>query len=404
MKRTWVVGQVLLAAVAMSAATVLAPAPAASAAGGGHMQSCDALQNAISHAANAVVLKQFVDHGCQPPPAPPFTAPSACANWEPPPTPAWCYPPPLPVSIGGGAGYDSYPVGATASRTFTVTNQTTASFDVTAVVIGGPDASDFTVTADQCSGITLAGGGSCGLTVSFAPSAARAFSAILAVSTTATGVVYSQLSGDGPVAPLSFHLTTSPADLWDYRNFDFLPPTMTGDAPDFGVINYTYTPNYSNVDVTTVDGDGLPYHGSMTATLTSDNCPSQVQGGPTYTFTAADGGTHRFLTSLGDAPTFTAVCTLRVHDLSGVTSDGTASGHVVGELCNDTDDNGNGAADELYPQVPVTPTAPNGTFNNNPRVAQSVTVGTGTQQQTGAWGCSADRTRVVPLTASGVVL
>lgn len=361
------------------------------------------LQNALDHSAKPVVLRQFVDQGCQPPPPPPFTAPSTCANWESLPLPSWCYPPPLPVSIGGGANYDSYPIGAATSHAFTVTNQTTSSFDVTAVVVGGSDASDFTLTTDQCSGITLAGGASCGLTVSFAPTAARAFSAVLAVSTTATGVVYSQLSGDGPVAPVSFSMTTSPPDHWDYH-YDFLPPTVTGAAPAFGVVTYSYTPNYSNVDVTTVDGNGLPYHGSMTASLTSDDCPYQVQGGSTYTFTAADGGVHRFMTSLGDVPTFTRVCTLRVHDLSGAASDGTAPGQVVGELCNDTDDNGNGAADELYPQVAVTATAPNGTLNTNPHAAQSVTVGTGTQQQTGFWGCSLDQQRIVPLTAGGTVI
>jgi len=395
--------QVLLAVIVTAAVTVLSTAPAAEAAGGGESKSCAGLQNALGHSSNPVVLLQFVDHGCQPPPPPPFTAPSACANWETPPLPSFCYPPPLPVSIGGGANYDSYPIGAATSHAFTVTNQATSSFDVTALVVGGPDASNFRVTTDQCSGTTLGSGSSCGLTVSFAPTAARAFSAILAVSTTVTGVVYSQLSGDGPVAPVSFHLTTSAPNPWDYH-YDFLPPTVTGAAPAFGVVTYTYTPNYSNVDVTTVDGDGLPYHGSMTASLTSDDCPYQVQGGSTYTFTTTDNGSHRFMTSLGDAPTFSAVCTLRVHDLSSVASDGTASGHVVGELCNGADDNSNGAADELYPQVAVFGTAPNGTHNTNPRPAQSVSVGTGAQQQTGIWACSVDQQRVVPLSAAGTVI
>lgn len=311
--------------------------------------------------------------------------------------------PQLPVSVGGAANYDSYPIGTGTSHAFTVTNQTASSFDVTAVAVGGPDASDFTLDADSCSGRTLAGGASCDLTVSFTPTAARAFSAVLAVSTTVTGVVSSQLSGDGPVAPVTFHLTTSPPNIWDYH-YDFLPPTVTGAAPAPGVVTYTYTPNYSNVDVTTVDGDGLPYHGPTTAALTSDDCPYQVQGGSSYTFTAADGGTHRFLMSLGDVPTFSAVCMLRLHDVSGVTSDGTASGHVVGELCNDADDNGNGAADELYPQVGVTGVSPQGTRNDNPRAATTVTVGTGAQQVTGTWGCSTDQHRVLPLSGSGTVL
>src|SRR6476469_6793189 len=96
--------------VLMVASTVsfVGMSPAA-AGGGGQGQSCAQLTSAFGHSLNPNVLKQFVDHGCQPPPPPPFTAPPTCAFADP--LPAFCYPPPLPVSIGGGANFDAYPLG-----------------------------------------------------------------------------------------------------------------------------------------------------------------------------------------------------------------------------------------------------------------------------------------------------
>src|SRR5437764_9674269 len=191
--------QLVVAAIATLAfipVSMTSPARAA----GGQIQSCAGLQNAMSKSAHPIgALAQFVDHGCQPPAPPPFNAPSACGNWETPPLPAWCFPPSPPVAVGG-ANYDSYPIGLGTAQTFTVTNQSTSSFDVMAVVVGGPDASNFALTSDRCTGTNLAGGASCDLTVVFTATAARSFSATLAVSTDAVqGLVYSELSGHGPV-------------------------------------------------------------------------------------------------------------------------------------------------------------------------------------------------------------
>src|SRR6476646_6990302 len=161
----------MLALMVASTVSFVGMSPAA-AGGGGQGQSCAQLSTAFGHSLNPNVLKQFVDHGCQPPPPPPFNAPPTCAFDEPPLPPA-CYPPPLPISIAGGANYDAYPLGVAASHGFTVTNQSGSSFDVTAVVIGGSDASNFRISTDQCSGSSLASGASCNLTVSFAPTAAR---------------------------------------------------------------------------------------------------------------------------------------------------------------------------------------------------------------------------------------
>jgi hypothetical protein len=72
-----------------------------------------------------------------------------------------------------------------------------------------------------------------------------------------------------------------------------------------------------------------------------------VDGGAEHTFAAGDESSHTFSVSLGDVPTFSANCTLTAHDPAGVIGDGTAVANVAGELCDDTDNNGNGDADEL---------------------------------------------------------
>jgi urease beta subunit len=82
--------------------------------------------------------------------------------------------------------------------------------DVSGVSIGGEDPSDFTVTVDYCTGVTLAASESCELRVGFAPVIRGALSAELDVSHTGDGgLATAALTGKGVIR----ELTVSPGQL-----------------------------------------------------------------------------------------------------------------------------------------------------------------------------------------------
>ncbi len=90
------------------------------------------------------------------------------------------------------------------------TNDGPDPIDVSGVSIGGLNQSDFTVTVDNCTGVTLAASESCELRVAFAPTARGALSAELYVSHTGDGgLATSALTGNG----VTRELTVSPPQL-----------------------------------------------------------------------------------------------------------------------------------------------------------------------------------------------
>ena len=91
-----------------------------------------------------------------------------------------------------------------------LTNDGPDPVDVGGVSIGGQDPSDFTVTVDNCTGVTLAASESCELRVGFSPTARGALSAELDVSHTGDGgLATAALSGKG----VTRELTASPVQL-----------------------------------------------------------------------------------------------------------------------------------------------------------------------------------------------
>jgi N,N-dimethylformamidase beta subunit-like, C-terminal/HYDIN/CFA65/VesB-like, Ig-like domain/Cep192 domain 4 len=81
-----------------------------------------------------------------------------------------------PTSVGFG----NQNIGTTsAAQTVTVTNTGTATLSVTSVALGGTNASDFTISADSCTGAMVAVNATCSVGVKFAPTAAGSRSASL---------------------------------------------------------------------------------------------------------------------------------------------------------------------------------------------------------------------------------
>jgi hypothetical protein len=160
-------------------------------------------------------------------PQPP--APAAPPQQPPPAAPATAARPPAPGSVDRGAGahragqvqpmnrpaqilgltpgslaFDPQPVGSSAAaRTLTVASTGSAPLRVRGVALSGGNASAFVVVADRCSGVTLAPGASCPVSVSFAPDADGSRSATLTIDGEGAGPATSSLTGMATDAPVT---------------------------------------------------------------------------------------------------------------------------------------------------------------------------------------------------------
>jgi hypothetical protein len=90
---------------------------------------------------------------------------------------------PLASLSAPGLGFGNQIVGATsAAQTETITNTGTANLIISAVAVGGANASDFAKSADDCRGATLTPNGTCAVSVTFTPSATGSRTATLSIS------------------------------------------------------------------------------------------------------------------------------------------------------------------------------------------------------------------------------
>jgi outer membrane protein assembly factor BamB len=96
------------------------------------------------------------------------------------------------------------------AMTFTITNIGSTPTSHIADGLSGPDAAHFRVTSDACAGVTLAGGASCAVNVSFTPTQSGRRTASLTTTATTGGTATARLVGTA--APLT--LTPS------YQSFD----------------------------------------------------------------------------------------------------------------------------------------------------------------------------------------
>jgi hypothetical protein len=104
----------------------------------------------------------------------------------------------------GSLAFDPQPVGSSAAaRTLTVASTGSAPLRVRGIALSGGNAGAFVVVADRCSGVTLAPGASCPVSVSFAPDAAGSRSATLTIDGEGAGPATSSLTGMAIDAPIT---------------------------------------------------------------------------------------------------------------------------------------------------------------------------------------------------------
>ncbi len=105
-----------------------------------------------------------------------------------------------------GLSYGNQNTGTTsAAKSVTVTNTGTAALHVTLVALAGTNSGDFTISADTCTGATVAANATCYASVTFTPGATGARSATLTFTDDAGGSPQTvALSGTGTAAGISF--------------------------------------------------------------------------------------------------------------------------------------------------------------------------------------------------------
>lgn len=180
--------------------------------------------------------------------------------------------------------FDTVFMGDTSSKAITLTNQGSASIQLTSILVSGSSAQEFSyaLTSPQtpCSlSASLAGGATCTIVVGLSPTSAGQKSADLQITSTApNGLIHVPLSGQAQeVTSGSVSFTATPGSL----NFSQIgiPQTITVTNTGTLPINLVITPNYLPSRIT-----GQPTDGSGWGE--SDNC-TQAEIAPSASCTVS---------------------------------------------------------------------------------------------------------------------
>jgi hypothetical protein len=162
--------------------------------------------------------------------------------------------------------------GLTSDQTVTITNSGDADLVIGTIASGDPLAAPFSITADPCSGQTIAPAGTCSLTVRFAPTAATLSNDSFDIPSndSSTGTVTVSLSGTGTAALMPNIIVT-----------DSVAPSDDHQIP-FGTVNDGLTSEQSVTITNSGDADliiGTIAGGDPLAapfSITADPCSGQT--------------------------------------------------------------------------------------------------------------------------------
>jgi streptogramin lyase len=112
------------------------------------------------------------------------------------------------------------------SSNFTLTNLTGGPVSITSAALGGTNPGDFRITADTCSGKSVADSSSCAIAVAFGPGALGARSATLTVQTSG-GTLTSNMTGNGVpgTAGGGYWLVATDGGIFNYGTAKFFGST-----------------------------------------------------------------------------------------------------------------------------------------------------------------------------------
>jgi hypothetical protein len=155
------------------------------------------------------------------------------------------------------ASFGSITVGTTAAaKVFTLANAGNAALTINSVALSGANASAFAITANAC-GSSLAAGGSCAITTTFAPVSVGDFTATLSIVDT-VGTQSATLTGTATAVPTAADFTIATT-----------PPSQT--TTNGGTVTYT---------VTVAPTGGTPFPGAVTLSATGAPAGSRITFSP----------------------------------------------------------------------------------------------------------------------------
>ena len=206
------------------------------------------------------------------------------------------------ISLSATQDLGNVAIGSVTSKVFTVTNNSTASVTVTSAILSGAGA-ETTITSNTCS--TIAAGGTCLVTVQFAPTASGNYDATLTVNSP-NGIAATHLVA---------HVNTVASLAWSPASADLgsaLAASSTGGSATFTLKNSGEQPG--NIAVTQTDATDF--------TLTT-TCGATLAGGATCTASV------KFTPPAGAAA---GVRTTTIQAAAGVTTTATGTVNTTGSL------------------------------------------------------------------------
>ncbi len=185
--------------------------------------------------------------------------------------------------------------GLTSNQTVTVTNTGNANLVIGTIASANPLAAPFSITADACSGQTIAPAGACAMTVRFAPTAAGPSSDSFDIPSndSTTGTVTVSVSGTGTATPVPvISVTDSVAPTTDHQiPFGTVTDGLTSDQ----TVTVTNTGNANLIIGTIASANPLAAPFSITADACSGQtiaptgvCKMTVRFAPTAAGTSSD--------------------------------------------------------------------------------------------------------------------
>ncbi len=205
--------------------------------------------------------------------------------------------------------------GNTSDQTVTISNTGNASLSVGTIASVNPLAPPFTIATDNCSGKSIAPGGSCTLTVRFAPVTVNSFNDTFDIPSndTTTGTVTMSVSGTGVTTPVPvIAVTDSVAPNNDLSiPFGSVVHNLTSDQ----TVTISNTGN-ANLSVGTITSPAAPF------SITTNNCSGKtiLPGGSctlTVQFAPVTTGTFNSSFTIPSNDTATGTVTMNVSGTGG---------------------------------------------------------------------------------------
>lgn len=193
-------------------------------------------------------------------------------------------------------GFSTQPVGTSSSaNTATLNSSGSGDLRVLSAALGGPNAGDFQIASDSCSGATVPSAASCSVSVAFSPKESGSLTATLSLSDDGTGTPQLvQLTGVSAPYPTATTLSSSanPSVFGQPVTFAAAVTAAPGSGTPFGTV--AFTDGGTALGSAPLDSTGTARVTTSSLSVAGHTITATFAGNSTY---AASGGTNWTATS-----------------------------------------------------------------------------------------------------------